>query len=599
MSVKESQELALARWAKVHTLQQAYPHFTPFLQDMMTELGFGTTEIQSEIGQFLEHGPEYLMVQAQRGQAKTTITAIFAVWCLIHNPKWRVLIVSAGSTQATEISTLIVKLILSVDILESMRPDRNNGDRTSVEAFDLHYSLKGVDKSPSVACVGITSNLQGKRADLLIADDVESLKNSQTAVMRAQLLNITRDFSSICSDGRIIYLGTPQSIESIYNTLPASGFVVRIWPGRVPNKTQLKHYGKALAPSIARRAEQHPESTEGHGMDGKQGAPTDTYLTDEILLKKELAQGQAFFQLQHMLLTALTDAMRFPLKTENLIAMRLDGENLPLKVVRSMNEQTMKQWSVDGRTFLTSTALSVSQETASPQGRILYIDPAGGGINGDESAYAVVDLLNSNLYIQDLGGVPGGHDPDKLAELASKVVQWRPTVIKIEKNMGFGLFREVIQPVIKAACELAGVPMPAIEDDLVTGQKEARIIGTIEPVLGRGSLVINEEILARESESVSRYDIKTRITYSFLFQLATLTRDKNSLKHDDRLDALEGAVRHFSAALAVDQTKAIEALKQRELAAFISNPLSLPSHILRQLGQKPAGNSFQKRVRHL
>jgi hypothetical protein len=565
---------------------------------MMLELGFGTTEIQAEVGWFLEFGPSYLMVQAQRGQAKTTITAIFAVWCLIHNPKWRVLIVSAGSTQATEISVLIVKLILSVDILEALRPDKNNGDRTSVEAFDLHYSLKGVDKSPSVASVGITSNLQGKRADLLIADDVESLKNSQTAVMRAQLLNITRDFSSICSDGRIIYLGTPQSIESIYNTLPASGFTVRVWPGRIPNADQIKHYGTALAPSIARKAKNHPELMTGFGMDGKQGAAVDTYLTDDILLKKEVAQGQAFFQLQHMLLTALTDAMRFPLKPEHLIAMRLDGRNLPLTVVRSMSESTMKQWSVDGRTFLTSTALSVSAETSTPQGRVFYVDPAGGGLNGDETAYSVIDLLNSNLFIQDVGGVPGGHDPDKLNALADKMVQWQPTVIKIEKNMGFGLFRQVIQPVIKQAFDKAGLPMPAIDDDLVVGQKETRIISSVEPVLGRGSLIINEEVLARESESVARYDIKTRITYSFLFQLATLTRDKNSLKHDDRLDAVEGGIRHFSAALAVDQTKAIEALKQRELEGFLKNPLGLPSHILRQL-QPHVASPWKARVRKL
>lgn len=596
--MKESNELALARWEKVYTLQRAYPHFVPFLEDMMTELGFGTTEIQAEIAEFLEFGPMYLMVQAQRGQAKTTITAIFAVWCLIHDPKCRVLIISAGSTQATEISVLIVKLILSVDILECIRPDKNHGDRTSVEAFDLHYSLKGVDKSPSVASVGITSNLQGKRADLLIADDVESLKNSQTAVMRSQLLNITRDFSSICSNGRIIYLGTPQSIESIYNTLPSSGFVVRVWPGRIPNAEQIKHYSATLAPSIARRAKAHPELMTGWGMDGKQGAATDTYLTDEILLKKEVAQGQAFFQLQHMLLTALTDAMRFPLKTEHLIVMRLDGENLPLKVVRSMSEQHLRSWSVDGRTYLTSVPLSVSPDTSHAQARVMYIDPAGGGINGDETAYCIADLLNSNVFAQDIGGIPGGHDPEKLQFLADKAVEWRPTIIKIEKNMGFGLFREVLQPILKAAFDKAGLPMPSIDDDLVVGQKETRIIGTVEPVLGRGSLIINEAILEQESVSISRYDVKVRLTYSFLFQLATLTRDKNSLKHDDRVDVLEGAIRHFSAALAVDQSKAIEALRQRELAAFIRNPLGLPSNILKQLHPQPA-SPWLKRVRKL
>jgi hypothetical protein len=385
----------------------------------------------------------------------------------------------------------------------------------------------------------------------------------------------------------------------VYNSLPSAGFTVRIWPGRFPNAEQIKHYGSSLAPSIARKAKAHPELTTGYGMDGKQGAATDTYLTDDKLLQKEIAQGPAFFQLQHMLLTALTDALRYPLKTENLIALRLDGENLPLAVVRSMNELHQRQVSVDGRQFTVSSALTVSQDVGRAQARVMYIDPAGGGLNADETGYAVVDLLNSYLFIQDWAGLPGGHDIAKLEALATVAIRWRPTIIKVEKNMGFGLFREVLQPVLKRAFDTAGLPMPSIEDDLVVGQKETRIIGTLEPVLGRGSLVINEDILGREADSVSRYDINVRLTYSGLFQMSTLTRDRNSLRHDDRLDALEGAVRHFSAALAVDQTKAIEALRKRELAEFQRNPLSLPSHILRQLQGQRADNPWKKRVRKL
>src|SRR5699024_7877706 len=138
-----------------------------------------------DMGDYLQHGPHYLMIQAQRGQAKTTITAAFAVWCLIHNPAERIIVVSAGGTQANEISTLIVRIITRMDELECLRPDRTAGDRTSVESFDIHHSLKGLfDKSPSVACMGITANLQGKRASILIADDVESAKNSLTEHQR-------------------------------------------------------------------------------------------------------------------------------------------------------------------------------------------------------------------------------------------------------------------------------------------------------------------------------------------------------------------------------------------------------------------------------
>lgn len=374
--MRESVDDALLRHKKMDLLREAYPEFVPFLRDMMAELGFKTSEIQENIGLFLQHGPDYLMVQAQRGQAKTTITAIFAIWCLIHDPSTRVLIVSAGGTQANEISTLIVRLIMNVDILEAMRPDRTNGDRTSVEAFDLHYSIKPTDKSPSVACVGITSNLQGKRADLLIADDVESLKNSMTAIQRAQLMNVTRDFTSINSTGRIVYLGTPQSIDSIYNSLPARGFAVRIWPGRFPSAKQIEHYGNALAPMIRKRIEEAPHITTGFGMDGEQGMAVDpVILPEEQLVAKELDQGTAYFTLQHMLLTALMDNMRYPLKPSNMIALRMDGRNFPMTVTRGFG--ATKEWSVHGQTFRVATPHAVSQETGRLQSSVFYIDPAG------------------------------------------------------------------------------------------------------------------------------------------------------------------------------------------------------------------------------
>src|SRR5690625_3948826 len=161
--MRETVDAASIRAEKVRVLQGHYKHFAHFLRDALRLLGFEPTWVQYDIANYLQYGPNDLMVQAQRGQAKSTITAIFAVWCLLHDPKHRVLIVSAGATQANEIATLIQRIILTWDILECLRPDKNAGDRTSVEAFDLHHSIKGIDKSPSVACVGILGNLPGKR----------------------------------------------------------------------------------------------------------------------------------------------------------------------------------------------------------------------------------------------------------------------------------------------------------------------------------------------------------------------------------------------------------------------------------------------------
>ena len=267
------------RWAEIDLLRAEYPNFKPFIFDVMTGLmGFNCSDIQLDIAEFLEYGPKERMIQAQRGQAKTTITAAYAVWRLIHEPSARILIVSAGGTMATEIAGWVIQIINGMDVLECLRPDRSAGDRESVEHYDVHYELKGAEKSPSVKCMGITSNLQGTRADVLIADDIESAKNAQTEHQRERLRHLTKDFASICSSGDIIYLGTPQSIDSVYNGLFSRGYAIRIWPGRFPTEEEEPNFGNFLAPLIRRRMEDDTSLRTGGGPQGNRGKNVDNVL---------------------------------------------------------------------------------------------------------------------------------------------------------------------------------------------------------------------------------------------------------------------------------------------------------------------------------
>lgn len=574
MKAREGLVQAQARWQQLELVQQHYQSFIPFLEDVMEELGFSTTEIQKDIGGYIAYGPQYLMVQAQRSQAKTTIAAAFAVWYLLHNPAGRVLIVSAGGDQATDIATLIVRIIMNMDVLACLRPDKAAGDRTSVEGFDIHHSLKGIDKSASVDCIGIDANLQGRRADLLIPDDIESSKNSATPTQRAKLLHLTKDFTSINQSGRIIWLGTPQTMESIYNSLPGRGVVTRIWPGRYPTAEQREHYGSSLAPLIAQRLALHPEFARGGGLLGDQGQPVDPELLDEeTLQKKERDQGTAYFQLQHMLNTAMMDAMKHPLKSERLTVIEAAGGHFPLSIVRGMTQANLKDYAVHEHGFKLALPHDISRETAKLQQVVCYIDPAGGGQNADETAYAIGGFLNGNVYLLAVGGIPGGYTEDKLDTLALRIKPYEamgngPLVVKIEKNMGFGAFRAVFTPILRKHCPSAG-----IEDDLVSGNKEARIIKTLEPVMGRGSLIVTEQAVRHDLETSSLYAPALRLTYSFFYQLAKISLVRNALVHDDRLDAVEGLVRHFNEALALDQAKQIAAIAAKAHAEAISDPL--------------------------
>lgn len=559
-----------SRRKQLQLLQQQFPNFLPFLIVGMAFLGFRTSAIQKDIGCYLEFGPNDLMVQAQRSQAKSTITALFAVWTLICNPKARILIVSAGGTQANEISTLITRMIMNWDILACLRPDASQGDRTSVERFDVHSSLKGIDKSPSVACIGVTGNLQGKRADLLIADDVESAKNARTALMRELLLNLIRDFPSI-SVGRIVYLGTPQTDSSVYNTLPAAGFGVRIWPGRYPTPEEEPSYGDMLAPLIRNRMEANPDLRTGGGPLGLSGQVTDPelpMLTEDALTSKENKQGPAYFQLQHMLCTLLSDAQRYPLKISQAMVMRL-GEELPIHVIRGMTGEFLKTYQVGSIKAQLSTPQIVSPEVSKATGTVMAIDPAGGGKNGDETGMAVASQLAGTVYVRYVGAVKGGFDPETLAGIVKVAVRHRPDVIIIEKNMGHGAFTQVLLPLLRAA----GV-MCKVVDVFSTGQKEQRIADILEPVMARGSLVFDESVIADDWESTQGYPADKRQLYTLVHQLTKLTRDRGALVKDDRLDALAMAVGHWVAALAQDSALKAVAVREQELVRFMKDPMS-------------------------
>jgi hypothetical protein len=579
---REDARAAHGRATRLRKLQAEYPTFVPFLRAGMQLLGFSTSEIQEDIGRYMEQGPDDLMVQAQRGEAKTTIASFYAIWCLVHAPKFRILIVSAGGKMANEISTLITRVVLAWEVVEPLRPDRSAGDRTSVEAFDVHHSLKGTDKSPSISCCGITAQLPGKRADLLLCDDVESPKNSMTAGNRELLLHLTLEFSSIVVDavdaetgerypGRTIWLGTPQTGESIYNTLPGRGVAVRIWPGRYPTPEQLPLYGDMLAPIIRRKLEADPSLQTGAGPALDQGHATDPLMrSEEALVNRELRQGPAMFQLQFMLNTRLLDADRYPLKTESLICLRLGvDKQVPLVVQADFDPTKLVARCNGSFSFKVSRPGHISAEVLKMAQVAMYIDPAGGGANRDETAYAIGGVVGSTVFVLAAGGFPGGYSKESLDGLGTLAAKWGVQTVVIEKNFGHGAFREVFTPIL-----LQAAPGVAITDDQVgSTQKELRIISILEPIMARRSLVLNSDVLDEEWATAQKYGQREGLTYSLPFQLARLTREKGALVHDDRADALAGLCNFFKKQLTVDADKVLVVAQKVAYLAMIRDPL--------------------------
>ncbi len=556
---------AVWRWGELEKLQEHYSDFRDFYADCSEELlGFTPSDIQYDIAQYIAQGPQYLMVQAQRGEAKTTITGCYAVWCLIHNPSTRVLILSAGSAMAKQISTWCIQIINSMDCLKILRCDPSHpGARSSVEAYDVHHVLKGADKSPSIACMGVTSNMQGFRADVLIADDIESGKNSQTQLMREQLHHLTLDFTSICSRGRILYLGTPQTNESIYNGLPSRGFTVRVYPGRYPTPEEREVYADFLAPIIRERLDRNPELGTGGGDLGDQGQPTDpVMMNEETLAKKQRDQGKSYFNLQFMLNTDLMDKDRYPLKLADILVFSFDAEECPGKFIWSNAKEHQLQIPLGNMLHKEKvySPARVSDEFFFYGTRLISIDPAGGGQDGDETGVSVIYECNGYLIAKWVTGIPGGTTPDKLQQIIQLIKKYRCNLALVEKNYGNGAFAEAL----KGAMLLAKVNCP-IEEVWSAGQKELRIIDALEPVMGSHKLLIDQAVIEHDVASVQKYPIEKRSQYQLMFQMSRITRIRSALIHEDRLESLSQGVTYLLKRISTNADHEIEQKKRQQL----------------------------------
>lgn len=506
------------------------------------------TRVQLDIARFLTDGPERRFIQAFRGVGKTFLTAAFVVWRLWKNPQLKVVIVSANEKLATEIATFI-KLLIDADPLWSELRSQSH-QRSSALAFDVGPAIP--DKSPSVKAVGIFGQLTGSRADLLISDDVEVPKNAETEGMREKLKDRVSEYAAILKPGgETLYLGTPQTQESIYRDLPAKGYMTRIWPARYPTADRLGVYGDLLAPMLVEDIERDPRLMKSTATDTG-GAPTDPdRFTDLDLLKREIEYRPAGFLLQYQLDTSLSDAGKFPLKTGDLIVMDTDRKIAPVRVAwGSSPDQAIKDMAnvgFDGDRFY--RPMYSAPEFTEYTGSVMYVDPSGRG--KDETAYCVTKFLNGFVYVRRWGGLQDGYSPDTLKKLAVIAAEEDVSLVMCEDNMGDGMFRSLLEPYM----------LRRVEGYRVSGQKEKRILSLLEPALGQHRVVMDT--------SVVRADLgHPEVSKRGLYQLTHLTAARGALKHDDRLEVLAAAVGYWAAQLNADAVKAEDAFKRRADAAW-------------------------------
>lgn len=518
--------------------------------------------VQLDVGHYLQHGGERIGVEAFRGFGKSWITGAFACWQLLVNNESRIMVVSANAQRAKDFTIFTRRLIEEVPLLQHLRPSA--GQRDSMDGFDVGPSSN--HQSPSVKSVGITGQLTGSRASLIIADDIELVKNSDTVAKREILVGLVKEFDSVLMPGgRVIYLGTPQSEESIYTKgLPKSVYKFRIWPARVPTKQKAEKYDGLLAPMIQAMVDAAVAP----------GTPVEPVrFGDEELTKRELAQGRSVFNLQFMLDTSLSDAERYPLRCRDLGVFSCAGPMGPVKLSwASADDTVVKDLPVVGFSGdRWHRPIFVSKDFTDWQGVAMSIDPSGRG--RDELSYAIVKMLNGNLFIAEVRGLVGGYTKENLEVLANAAKRHAVKHIRIESNFGDGMFTALFQPVLT---RLYPVSVDEIRHNV---QKERRIIDTLEPVMNQHRLFVDPDVVVTDYKNYNEHPEERATQYSLFYQLTHITKDKGSLLHDDRLDALAMAVAYWVEVMGKDDTNAMvthqRALFDKELESYYEQ-LKLP-----------------------
>jgi hypothetical protein len=541
--------------------------FKLFLQALWSQLDLPSpTRAQYAIADYLQNGPKRLQIQAFRGVGKSWITGAFVLWTLFNNPEKKIMIISASKERADNMSIFLQKLIIETPWLSHLRP-KSDDARWSRISFDVNCSPH---QAPSVKSVGITGQLTGSRADLMILDDIEVPGNSMTELMREKLLQLCTEAESILTpkdDSRIMYLGTPQTTFTVYRKLAERSYKPFVWPARYPKK--VNQYEGLLAPQLV--------SDIDNGADIWDVTDPDRFDNDD-LLEREASMGRSNFMLQFMLDTSLSDAEKFPLKMADLVVTSVNPSTAPDSVVWCSDPKNvikeLPTVGLPGDYFY--SPMQLQGEWLPYTETICSVDPSGRGT--DETAAAYISQRNGFLYLHKVSAYRDGYSDQTLLDILKGCKKYNVTKLVIETNFGDGIVAELFKKHLQQTKQAIDV-----EEVRANVRKEDRIIDALEPVLNQHRLIVDRSVVDWDFKSNPNDPPEKRLLYMLFYQMSRMCREKGAVKHDDRLDCLAQGVKYFTDAMAIS---AHEAVKQRKrddwkdiMDEWLDDPQAAASHM--------------------
>jgi len=548
--------------------KELHKDFRIFLTAIWTHLNLPIpTRAQLCIAEYLQQGPKRLQIQAFRGVGKSWITAAFVLWTLFNDPNKKIMVVSASKDRADSFSIFCQRLIMEVPWLSHLKP-KNDDQRWSRISFDVGPAAP--HQAPSVKSVGITGQLTGSRADLMVLDDVEVPNNSMTELQREKLLQLVTECESILTpkrDSRIMFLGTPQTTFTVYNKLRERSYRPFVWPARYPRKVAM--YDGLLAPQLAEDLENKNDLT---------WEPTDTRFKEADLLEREASMGRSNFMLQFMLDTSLSDAEKFPLKFADLIVNPVNPTHAPENIIWCSDpDNVIKDLpcvGLPGDYYYKPMQIQGKWQEYSET--ICSVDPSGRG--ADETVACFLSQLNGIMYLHEIYASQDGYSDDTLLAILKRCRKYDASTLLIESNFGDGIVSELF----KKHCQTTKTNIN-IEETRANVRKEDRIIDSLEPVFNQHRLVVDPKVIAWDYESNTERAAENRYQYMLAYQISRMCREKGAVRHDDRIDALAQGVKYYTDALALSAEQQIKDRRHEEwldhLEAWMDDPECEANHI--------------------
>ena len=522
--------------------------FKLFLQALWKQLDLPEpTRAQYAIADYLQHGPKRLQIQAFRGVGKSWITGAFVLWTLFNNSEKKIMIISASKERADNMSIFLQKLIIETPWLSHLRP-KSDDARWSRISFDV---LCSPSQAPSVKSVGITGQLTGSRADLMILDDVEVPGNSMTEMMREKLLQLCTEAESILTpkeDSRIMYLGTPQTTFTIYKKLAERSYRPLIWPARVPRS--MTNYEGLIAPQLQEQIDNGAQSWDVTDPDR---------FSDEDLIEREASMGRSNFMLQFMLDTSLSDAEKFPLKMADLVVTSVNPKSAPESIIWCSDPRNclkeLPTVGLPGDYFYSPMQLQGNWDPYDDT--VCSVDPSGRG--SDETVAAYLSQRNGILYLHEMRAYRDGYSDNTLLDILKGCKKYDTKTLLIESNFGDGIVAELFKKHLKQTKQAINV-----EETRANVRKEDRIIDTLEPVLNQHRLVVDKSVVDWDYKSNPDTAPEKRLQYMLFYQMSRMCREKGAVRHDDRIDALAQGVKYFTDILSISAQEEIINRKRQD-----------------------------------